>query len=66
MGRGRGLTWFTFANAVREKAFLLSSSDCPMVFVLPDGRTVEPMSASVKLEPCEGGYKYVVKLEEKQ
>lgn len=61
-----GLTWFRFADAVREQAFRLSSSDCPMVFVLPDGRTVEPTSVSVDLEPCENGYKYVVKLEEKQ
>ena len=61
-----GLTWFQFADAVREQAFRLSGSDCPMVFVLPDGKTVEPTSVSVDLEPCENGYKYVVKLEEKQ
>lgn len=61
-----GLTWFTFADAVREQAFRLSDSNRPMVFVLPDGKTVEPTSVSVDLEPCEGGYKYVVKLEEKQ
>lgn len=61
-----GLTWFQFAGAVREHALRLSSSNCPMVFTLPDGRVVEPTSVSVDLEPCENGYKYVVKLEEKQ
>ena len=61
-----GLTWFQFVDEVRKQAFRLSGSNRPMVFVLPDGRVVEPTSVSVDLEPCEGGYKYVVKLEEKQ
>lgn len=61
-----GLTWFTFVDEVCKQAFRLSGSDCPMVFVLPDGKTAEPTSVSVDLEPCEGGYKYVVRLEEKQ
>ena len=63
---GGKLTWFRFADAVHEQAFRLSSSDCPMVFVLSDGRVVEPTSVSVDLKPCKGGYKYVVKLEERQ
>ena len=61
-----GLTWVMLADAVREQASLLSSSDCPVVFVLPGGRTVEPTSVSVGLESCEGGFKFVVKLEEKR
>lgn len=61
---GGKLTWFRFANAVRVQASGLTDSDCPMAFVLPDGRTVEPASASVALEPCGNGYKYIVKLEE--
>ena len=61
-----GLTWFTFVDAVRRQAFRLSGSNRPMVFVLPDGQAVEPTSVSVDLKLCKDGYKYVVKLEEKQ
>ena len=61
---GGKLTWFRFADAVRAQACGLTDSGCPMVFVLPDGRTVEPTSVSVGLEPCGNGYKYVIKLEE--
>lgn len=61
-----GLTWFKFDGAVHEQAFRLSDSNRPMVFVLPDGETIEPMSVSVDLKLCKDGYKYVIKLEEKK
>lgn len=66
MGRGRGLTWFAFDDAVREQAFRLTDSNRPMVFVLPDGKTIEPTSVSVDLKIYKEGFKYVIKLEEKQ
>lgn len=61
-----GLAWFGFADAVHEQAFRLSDSNRPMVFVLPGGQVVEPTSVSVDLKLYEDGYKYIVKLEEKQ
>lgn len=61
-----GLTWFQFDGAVHEQAFRLTDSNRPMVFVLPDGKTVEPTSVSVDLKFCKDGFKYIIRLEEKK
>ena len=69
-----GVTWFCFADAVRAQASRLSDSDLPMVFVLPDGRELEPRSVSADLRPARlrqgdveyDGYKYVIRLTQEE
>ena len=63
-----GLTWFKLVDALYEQASRMPNSECQVVFVLPDGRTVEPKSASVELIQCVDRFDCIVKvkLEDKE
>lgn len=42
------MNWMSFARKMSESAHQLSSSSCPMVFVLPDGREI--LFSDIKVE----------------
>ena len=42
------MNWMSFAKKMSESALQLSSSECPMVFVLPDGKEI--LFSDIKVE----------------
>lgn len=45
--------WMEFAHKVEMLAHCLNDSNCPMVFILPDGKEVRFNDVKVELAPIE-------------